>query len=118
MFPLSCFRLELSKSNSSTRVPSTTTTRVSSAWAASINIFLDIKIISAARAELGVQAQPAFCGKGARAAQEDAESGASGGDRKSTRLNSSHQIISYAVFCLKKKKKRVRNIPASHYRHI
>src|SRR5947208_7408212 len=27
-----------------------------------------------------------------------------GRDRKSTRLNSSHQIISYAVFCLKKKK--------------
>src|SRR5258708_1775615 len=27
-----------------------------------------------------------------------------GSDRKSTRLNSSHQIISYAVFCLKKKK--------------
>src|SRR5258708_1002020 len=30
-------------------------------------------------------------------------------DRKSTRLNSSHQIISYAVFCLKKKKKN--NLP-------
>src|SRR5947208_6967535 len=30
-----------------------------------------------------------------------------GGDRKSTRLNSSHQIISYAVFCLKKKNKNV-----------
>src|SRR5438552_7980013 len=29
-------------------------------------------------------------------------------DRKSTRLNSSHQIISYAVFCLKKKKKKTR----------
>src|SRR5258708_29680699 len=29
------------------------------------------------------------------------------GDRKSTRLNSSHQIISYAVFCLKKKKKKL-----------
>src|SRR5258707_10775559 len=29
----------------------------------------------------------------------------SGGDRKSTRLNSSHANISYAVFCLKKKKK-------------
>src|SRR5438552_8640537 len=29
-----------------------------------------------------------------------------GEDRKSTRLNSSHQIISYAVFCLKKKKKK------------
>src|SRR5258708_29131315 len=28
-------------------------------------------------------------------------------DRKSTRLNSSHQIISYAVFCLKKKNKRL-----------
>src|SRR2546427_2727771 len=28
-----------------------------------------------------------------------------GGDRKSTRLNSSHSQISYAVFCLKKKKK-------------
>src|SRR5947208_5339342 len=29
-------------------------------------------------------------------------------DRKSTRLNSSHQIISYAVFCLKKKTRRRR----------
>src|SRR3989454_5607332 len=29
-----------------------------------------------------------------------------GGDRKSTRLNSSHLVISYAVFCLKKKKKK------------
>src|SRR5438105_7921255 len=29
------------------------------------------------------------------------------GDRKSTRLNSSHEWISYAVFCLKKKKKKV-----------
>src|SRR5438034_11583339 len=28
------------------------------------------------------------------------------GDRKSTRLNSSHTVISYAVFCLKKKKKK------------
>src|SRR5256885_12572538 len=31
------------------------------------------------------------------------------GDRKSTRLNSSHLVISYAVFCLKKKKKRQQN---------
>src|SRR5258708_21764674 len=31
-------------------------------------------------------------------------------DRKSTRLNSSHQIISYAVFCLKKKKKKTKQI--------
>src|SRR5437588_6215459 len=31
-----------------------------------------------------------------------------GPDRKSTRLNSSHTVISYAVFCLKKKKKKNR----------
>src|SRR2546426_7359605 len=31
------------------------------------------------------------------------------GDRKSTRLNSSHLVISYAVFCLKKKKKKLQN---------
>src|SRR2546426_7921533 len=34
-----------------------------------------------------------------------------GGDRKSTRLNSSHLVISYAVFCLKKKTKR--SLPCS-----
>src|SRR2546430_10242305 len=34
------------------------------------------------------------------------------GDRKSTRLNSSHSQISYAVFCLKKKKK---NCSLSHF---
>src|SRR2546426_4345350 len=32
---------------------------------------------------------------------------ASNTDRKSTRLNSSHLVISYAVFCLKKKKKKI-----------
>src|SRR2546422_4894570 len=32
-------------------------------------------------------------------------------DRKSTRLNSSHGYISYAVFCLKKKKKKTRTEP-------
>src|SRR2546427_11616231 len=32
-------------------------------------------------------------------------------DRKSTRLNSSHSQISYAVFCLKKKKKSITNAP-------
>src|SRR5688572_32149732 len=31
-------------------------------------------------------------------------------DRKSTRLNSSHSQISYAVFCLKKKKKIIKNV--------
>src|SRR2546427_7618195 len=36
---------------------------------------------------------------------EVVDHGLQGGDRKSTRLNSSHSQISYAVFCLKKKKK-------------
>src|SRR5207244_13592994 len=47
---------------------------------------------------------------------EPALGGADGGgspDRKSTRLNSSHQIISYAVFCLKKKRS-LQNIIGSH----
>src|SRR3989449_9796547 len=41
------------------------------------------------------------------------KAGVSGLDRKSTRLNSSHGYISYAVFCLKKKKHRAR----PHHRH-
>src|SRR5690348_17668475 len=35
-------------------------------------------------------------------------------DRKSTRLNSSHPSISYAVFCLKKKKQQKKKINNSH----
>src|SRR5256885_13203296 len=50
-------------------------------------------------------------------------------DRKSTRLNSSHLVISYAVFCLKKKKNKTKliiipnqtdthlYIPTKHYSH-
>src|SRR2546426_8863053 len=39
-----------------------------------------------------------------RAERERRRQAERGGDRKSTRLNSSHLVISYAVFCLKKKK--------------
>src|SRR2546426_8471474 len=39
-------------------------------------------------------------------------------DRKSTRLNSSHLVISYAVFCLKKKKQQQRNHPKTSQPHI
>src|SRR5947208_6286407 len=39
-------------------------------------------------------------------------------DRKSTRLNSSHQIISYAVFCLKKKKKKNNRTTTDQQQHI
>src|SRR5690554_7790313 len=41
------------------------------------------------------------------------------GDRKSTRLNSSHVRISYAVFCLKKKKRTIPDdsvVPLDHHR--
>src|SRR5260221_10370039 len=38
--------------------------------------------------------------------RDQAAGHAFGSDRKSTRLNSSHTVISYAVFCLKKKKKK------------
>src|SRR5689334_24491603 len=37
-------------------------------------------------------------------------------DRKSTRLNSSHSSISYAVFCLKKKRICVASMPMAHMR--
>src|SRR5256885_11866351 len=50
--------------------------------------------------------------RGGRSCPRQPRGGArSGGDRKSTRLNSSHLVISYAVFCLKKKKKT----QAAHY---
>src|SRR5207244_12681245 len=41
----------------------------------------------------------------ARSGSDPLRAGGRRSDRKSTRLNFSHQIISYAVFCLKKKKK-------------
>src|SRR5947209_12294022 len=41
-----------------------------------------------------------------RSQGDDVRRKKNGGDRKSTRLNSSHANISYAVFCLKKKKKK------------
>src|SRR2546430_3600488 len=41
-----------------------------------------------------------------------------GTDRKSTRLNSSHSQISYAVFCLKKKKKSNTKLSLTSLNHI
>src|SRR3712207_7231366 len=46
--------------------------------------------------------------------RRDGDAGLLVGDRKSTRLNSSHANISYAVFCLKKKKKKKIEINYSH----
>src|SRR5256885_11657467 len=51
----------------------------------------------------GTGAAPAVC-DGKRHGLADG----AGVDRKSTRLNSSHLVISYAVFCLKKQKRRIR----------
>src|SRR2546421_5350550 len=46
-----------------------------------------------------------------------ARSAAGRRDRKSTRLNSSHDQISYAVFCLKKKKKQTVQLPNNNSTH-
>src|SRR5690242_21574472 len=46
----------------------------------------------------------------------DRDDVAAGEDRKSTRLNSSHMSISYAVFCLKKKKKKIKRYIVSNNR--
>src|SRR5258708_18037901 len=54
-----------------------------------------VELVDVSGAEIGRQSRK-------HVADRDAQ----GLDRKSTRLNSSHQIISYAVFCLKKKKMR------------
>src|SRR2546429_1261469 len=51
-------------------------------------------------------ADPAAARHPASRAGRDQRHGGGGEDRKSTRLNSSHGYISYAVFCLKKKKKQ------------
>src|SRR5205809_4885481 len=47
------------------------------------------------RRDAGPRRRPVLLGRGGQVS--------AGGDRKSTRLNSSHGYISYAVFCLKKK---------------
>src|SRR3989454_5547984 len=59
-----------------------------------------------ARQEPGAVGEPLARGRGVRARRQARASG-SPTDRKSTRLNSSHLVISYAVFCLKKKKKKI-----------
>src|SRR5256885_14297609 len=55
------------------------------------------------RSSLPESAHGTACSKPDRDPRQNRASMA--GDRKSTRLNSSHLVISYAVFCLKKKKK-------------
>src|SRR5207244_12618532 len=75
------------------------------------------KPAEAAAAEAATPAEPEVIKKGkkevegeegAEEVEAKAEKPEKAEDRKSTRLNSSHQIISYAVFCLKKKIKEKR----------
>src|SRR3712207_7644663 len=68
-------------------------------------------------ASAGRLRRPAHSGVGDRAQWRGARTDASHDhathqerDRKSTRLNSSHANISYAVFCLKKKKKKIKRL--------
>src|SRR3712207_6893779 len=69
------------------------------------------------RQQVGQQLQPGELHRVLHARQLQQVGAAPGGqpvDRKSTRLNSSHANISYAVFCLKKKKTSPRQLPQSH----
>src|SRR5256885_8511181 len=53
----------------------------------------------------------------AEVVQVELRQGHNSTDRKSTRLNSSHLVISYAVFCLKKKKKKHKHLTTSDTLH-
>src|SRR5689334_24163913 len=64
-------------------------------------------------AHLGEHDHALGAGRGVPAAEHGDAAAAQ--DRKSTRLNSSHSSISYAVFCLKKKKKHYQHIRTTHY---
>src|SRR5688572_32169348 len=69
----------------------------------------EVEATLAAETEVEVRLLPLGVGEGGAASISgrvtDVHGGVAG-DRKSTRLNSSHSQISYAVFCLKKKKKK------------
>src|SRR2546422_3321784 len=67
-------------------------------------LFRSDQALAQPTASRGLLAEPARGTRGSGDAPGGELPGA--GDRKSTRLNSSHGYISYAVFCLKKKKKQ------------
>src|SRR5205085_11139000 len=66
---------------------------------------LPLKFLAAAGVWEGRFLAPAWMADGSYRCRLLLTDAAGNGDRKSTRLNSSHSQISYAVFCLKKKKK-------------
>src|SRR5256885_12390005 len=88
---------------------------------------MDARASSVARRPRSPAAAPAAAQAGIRLEHDGsagvlrgAAAGSEGRDRKSTRLNSSHLVISYAVFCLKKKKQyrtSIRGLPARDSLH-
>src|SRR2546426_3632919 len=87
----------------STLFPYTTLFRSATSSAVSVTIsnpILTSIVLSPSAATVGMGSSQQFT-----AVAKD-QNGNAMRDRKSTRLNSSHLVISYAVFCLKKKKKK------------
>src|SRR2546421_6687606 len=73
----------------------------------SLRGFATSRVSGRGTASLDAAARPtASTGRGREAATTMLSHDPTRADRKSTRLNSSHDQISYAVFCLKKKKKK------------
>src|SRR2546430_13497914 len=70
--------------------------------------------VSAASLHALANAHSIFSRSGGAAMPNLPAGGAAMGDRKSTRLNSSHSQISYAVFCLKKKNTSIRTNQFHH----
>src|SRR5690606_19488564 len=66
-------------------------------------VLLGVRVVLRTRLDLAAQLEQVAAREGEQADQERERHGPDGLDRKSTRLNSSHVKISYAVFCLKKK---------------
>src|SRR5689334_24167100 len=80
-------------------------------------LFRSVDIVSAGGAPAVIATWPAPEGAPTVLLYAHMDVQPTGPDRKSTRLNSSHSSISYAVFCLKKKKKKQTNIRIYNKRH-
>src|SRR3712207_7589898 len=110
---MSFFFLMIRRPPRSTLFPYTTLFRSGDEIRKGVRLLLALAVEIPAPALLGAAAD---VGDGVDEAAVDqrqgigAEGGQHSGDRKSTRLNSSHANISYAVFCLKKKKNQLPSI--------
>src|SRR5687768_18102730 len=80
-------------------------TRCSRDWSSDV-CSSDLTLIEATNKKLAAEKEAERCSERLGLANRLVNGLASEKDRKSTRLNSSHGYISYAVFCLKKKKQK------------